>query len=349
MTATRDDGLDWRSEHDRHADDAPAAADLERAQEPGRGREADTPVDIPASGWKDIAYRAFQGIAANRLMAMSGGVAFFALMSLFPGIATVVSLYGLIANANTIADHVDLLSGFLPTGALQLIRDQVLLVVEKGNNALSVAFLVGLVVGLWSANSGVSALFDALNVVYGEKEKRSLMMFYATTLAVTLGCSAFVAMALAGVVILPAALVLIGVHSSTEALLQVLRWPVLMAMIVVLLSIVYRIGPSRRDAKWRWVSPGSILAAILWVGASMVFSSYVTAFDSYNRIYGSLGAVVGFMTWTWLSIFIVLLGAQVNAEMEHQTARDTTEGDPLPLGVRGATMADHIGKSIDEP
>jgi membrane protein len=343
-----DDGADWRTELERGADEAPCRVDLLRARQPGRGRDATTPVDIPAVGWKDVAWRMVLAFSANRIIAMSGGVAFFALLAIFPAIATVVSLYGLFSNAQTVIEHLDLLTGILPAGILQMVRDQALLVASKSNNTLGIAFATGFGIALWSANSGVSALFDALNVIYGEKEKRSLVTFYATTLVVTFGAVVFVVLALAAVVFLPIVLGFMGLNTPAEKILMVARWPVLLVFVAAALSTIYRLGPSRREAKWHWVTLGSAAAALLWVGASMLFSWYVTAFDSYNRIYGSLGAAVGFMTWTWISAMIVLLGALLNAELEHQTAHDTTDGPPKPLGLRGATMADHVGAAASE-
>nr|WP_262273482.1 YihY/virulence factor BrkB family protein [Microvirga sp. HBU65207] len=226
---------------------------------------------------------------------------------------------------------------------LELIGGQISLIVTQGNGELSVAFIVGLLVALWSANSGVAALFDALNVVYGEKEKRSLVRFYATTFLITLGMIGFIILAIGAVVVAPVVLTFMGFATAAERLLAILRWPVLLVVVGLWLAVIYRYGPSRRDPKWRWVTWGSAAAAVLWLAASMLFSWYVANFDSYNKTYGSLGAGVGFMVWIWLSVVIVLLGADLNAEMEHQTARDSTEGAPKPLGARGATMADHIG------
>lgn len=343
-----DDGADWRTELERTAEEAPCRVDLLRARQPGRGRDATSPVDIPAEGWKDVAWRMVLAFSANRIIAMSGGVAFFALLAIFPAVATVVSLYGLFSNAQTVIEHLDLLTGILPAGILQMVRDQALLVAGKSNNTLGLAFLTGFGIALWSANSGVSALFDALNVIYGEKEKRSYLQFYATTFVVTVGAVVFVVLALAAVVVLPIALTFFGLNTPAEKILMIARWPVLLVFVAAALSTIYRFGPSRREAKWHWVTLGSAAAALLWVAASMVFSWYVTAFDSYNRIYGSLGAAVGFMTWTWISAMIVLLGALLNAELEHQTAHDTTDGPPKPLGLRGATMADHVGAAASE-
>jgi membrane protein len=338
-------GEDWRSKLEEEAAPGVLPDDLSRAREPGRGREANTPGEIPARGWKDILWRVLWGISEDRILSTSGGVAFFALLAVFPAIATIVSLYGLFADTSTIRGHLSLLAGILPGGVLELIGEQISLIVTQGNDTLSVAFIIGFLVALWSANSGVAALFDALNVVYGEKEMRSLVRFYATTFLITLGMIGFIILATSAVVVAPVVLTFVGLATPAERLLAILRWPLLLAVVGVWLAVIYRFGPSRRDPKWRWVTWGSAAAAILWLAASMLFSWYVANFDSYNKTYGSLGAGVGFMVWIWLSVVIVLLGADLNAEMEHQTARDSTDGTPKPLGARGANMADHVGTS----
>ena len=231
-------------------------------------------------------------------------------------------------------------------GVLQLIGDQIIYISRQGSDTLGAAFIVGLVIVFVSANSGMAALFDALNVVYDdEREKRTLARFYATTFLFTLAGIGFVIIAITGIVVLPLMLKFVGLATRTEWLLAILRWPVLFVTIAGSLACIYRYGPSRNDARWRWVLWGSIIGAFIWMGTSMLFSWYVVTFDSYNRIYGSLGAVVGFMVWLWISAVIVLLGGELNAEMEHQTARDTTEGRSKPLGSRGAMMADRVGES----
>jgi membrane protein len=339
-----DKGHDWRAEVGAKSD-AGRSVDLARAGEPGRGREANTPEQIPPRGWSDILWRVLYGISSNRVLSTSGGVAFFALLAAFPAIAAIVSLYGLFADASTIGRHLSLLSGFLPAGVLQLIADQITLISRQGNETLGTAFVVSLLIAVGSANSGMAALFDALNVVYDEEEKRSLVRFYATTVLFTLAGIIFVIVAIAGIVVLPLVLRFVGLAVTTEWLIAILRWPVLFATIVVSLACIYRYGPSRNDARWRWVTWGSVVGALLWIAASMLFSWYVATFDSYNKTYGSLGAAVGFMVWLWISAVIVLLGGELNAEMEHQTARDTTEGVAKPLGARGAMMADHVGEA----
>ncbi|MDB5591008.1 YihY/virulence factor BrkB family protein [Enterovirga sp.] len=342
-TATAPERRDWRADVERRDEAEPSRGDFVRASEQGRGRGAMAPPDIPWRGWRDIGWRVVLAVPEDRVLATAGSVAFFALLAFFPAVAVVVSLYGIVADVRTIGDHLALLAGILPEGVIALIRDQIALIISKEAKTLSVAFAGSLAVALWSANSGVAALFDALNVVYGEKEKRSLLRFYTTTFLFTLGAVAFVLLAVLAVVVMPVTLRVVGFSLPAEAVLSILRWPVLLVAVVLGLAALYRFGPSRADARWSWVSVGSTAAALLWIAVSMGFSWYVSSFDSYNKVYGSLGAGVGFMVWIWISVVIVLIGAELNAEMEHQTARDTTTGPERPLGERGATMADHIG------
>ena len=281
-----------------------------------------------------------RSIPEDRVLSTAGSVAFFALLAVFPGLATVVSLYGLLADAGNIGLQLALLDGMVPDGVLALVGDELARVASRPGGALGLVFFLSLAVALWSANSGVSALFDALNVVYKEREKRGFVRFYATTFLFTLGTVCFVLAAIGAVIVLPLALTLFGVATPAERVLAVARWPALLLAVVLGLALVYRFGPSRRPAKWRWVNSGSAFAAALWVGVSMLYSWYVASFDSYNRIYGSLGAGVGFMTWIWLSVVVVLVGAELDAEMERQTAIDTTQGPATPVFTVGQLQVD---------
>jgi len=224
---------------------------------------------------------------------------------------------------------------------MEIIGEQVKRIAAAGGGKLGLSFIVGLVISLWSANAGMKAVLDALNIVYDEEEKRSFLWLNAQSLTFTLAAIAFVLLALAGIVVLPLVLDFVGLGAAVEWLLSLARWPILLAVVVAGLALLYRYGPSRDKAEWKWVTPGGIVAAVLWLIGSMLFSWYVANFGSYNETYGSLRAAIGFMTWIWLSSIIVLLGA----EMEHQTAQDTTEGPPQPLGARGAWMADNIGSA----
>jgi membrane protein len=315
----------------------------EAVRERGRGREADTPTEIPTKGWKDILWRVYHEFGKDRVTSVAAGVTYFVLLALFPGIAALVSIYGLFADPATIGQHLDALSGVMPGGALDIIRDEVTRIASQGGSTLGLSFVIGLGVSLWSANAGMKAVFDALNIVYDEEEKRSLVELNLLSLAFTLGAIAFLLLALAGVVVVPILLDFIGLRSGTGWLLALARWPILLVGVIIGLAFLYRFGPSRDKAEWKWVTPGGLVAAILWLAVSMLFSWYVSNFGSYNKTYGSLGAVIGFMTWIWLSAIAVLFGAEINAEVEHQTAKDTTVGDRQPMGVRGARMADTVG------
>lgn len=318
-------------------------APSQAATEQGRGRQAETPAEIPAHGWKDILWRTFEEFNKDRVMSVAAGVTYYALLALFPAIAALVSLYGLFADPNTIQQHLNTLSGVLPGGALQIVGDQVSRIASQGGGTLGFGFVAGLLVSLWSANAGMKAVFDALNIVYNEDEKRSFIALNLQALSFTLGAILFLIIAMTGIVVVPVVLNFIGLGGRYEWLISLARWPVLLIGVVFGLSLIYRYGPSRDKAQWKWVTPGGIIAAVLWLIGSILFSWYVSSFGSYNETYGSLGAVIGFMTWIWLSTIVVLLGAEINAEMEHQTAADTTDGAHQPMGARGAQMADTLG------
>jgi membrane protein len=309
------------------------------------GRLASTPSEIPPTGWKDILWRIYENINNHRIMAVAAGVTFYVLLALFPGIAALVSLYGLFADPATISQHLSDLSGFMPEGATQVVGDQLNHLNANGSSTLGVTFLITLAISLWSANSGMKAMFDALNIVYGEPEKRSFIKLNALSLAFTLCAIAFMLIALGAMVVVPVVMNYIGSTSITNWVVRIGRWPALLIIVSLAIGVLYRFAPSREKAQWRWISWGSASAAIAWLIVSFLFSYYTSHFGSYNRTYGSLGAVFGFMTWIWLSVMVILLGAELDAEMEHQTVRDTTSGSPKPVGQRGARMADTVGPS----
>ncbi|AYO86568.1 YihY/virulence factor BrkB family protein [Methylobacterium brachiatum] len=290
---------------------------------------------------KDIALRTYHDIGENRLSLIAAGVTFFTLLAIFPAVAALVSCYGLIADAATINDQLASLQGILPQGAIEIIGDQVKRLNENGNTTLGLSLIIGVALSVWSANGGVKHVFDALNLVYNEREKRNFFVLNLVSLAFTAGALLFLVLALAAIVVLPMVLAYVGIGKEASWL-NLLRWPVLLLAVLSGLAVLYRYGPSRDAPRWRWVTAGGALAAALWVAASLLFSWYVAHFGSYNKTYGSLGAAIGFMTWIWLSTMIVLVGAQVNAETEHQTAEDTTVGKPQPLGTRRARMADTV-------
>jgi membrane protein len=307
-----------------------------------RGREADTPSEIPARGWWDIAKRTASQTSKHRLMTEGAGITFYAILAIFPALAALVSIYGLVADPATVSGQLNALSGIVPGGGMDILGDELKQLASAGGGKLGLGAIIGILVALWSANGGTKAIFDSLNVVYDEHEKRGYVRRTLVSLAVTLGTLAFVVVAMVAVVALPIALNFVGLGKVTDILLRVARWPLLLVIVAVMLAVIYRYGPSRTEARWRWVSWGGAFAAIAWVLVSLAFSWYVAHFGSYNKTYGSLGAAIGFMTWIWISATIVLIGAELNAEMEHQTKRDTTTGAEKPLGARGANKADTV-------
>ncbi len=307
-----------------------------------RGRAAGSPTEITRAGWKDIAVRVYLEFNKDRVLAVAAGVTFFTLLSLFPAIAALVSCYGLVADVGAINEHLSSMRGVLPSSAIDIIGEQVKRIAAKDNGTLGLTFFSSLVLSLWSANAAMKAMFDALNVVYEEQEKRSFVMLNLRSLTFTVGALLFTILALTSIVVLPVVFNFFGFGQGAR-LIALLRWPFLLVVLLGGLSLLYRYGPSRERPRWRWVGTGGAVAGLLWLAASILFSWYVASFGNYNETYGSLGAAIGFMTWIWISTTIVLLGAEINAEMEHQTARDTTTGPEKPMGEREARMADTIG------
>jgi membrane protein len=247
------------------------------------------------------------------------------LLALFPALAAMVSLYGLYADPATVADHLSALTGLIPGGGMDIINDQIKRVASNRTTSLGLGLLIGLATSLWSSNQGIKALFDSLNIVFREKETRGFIRRTALTLAFTVGAVVFVLIAMSLVVALPIALKSIGFGSVTDVLVRLARWPLMLIGVALFIGLVFRFGPCRQSVVWRWVSWGSGVASITWVAGSVAFSWYVSNFGSYNATYGSLGAVIGFMTWIWLSAFVVLLGAQLDSEMETRARRDEKE------------------------
>ncbi|WP_246208395.1 YihY/virulence factor BrkB family protein [Bradyrhizobium rifense] len=308
-----------------------------------RGRLAATPSEIPLRGWKDILLRVYGNISEHRILALAAGMTYYGLLAIFPALAAVVAIYGVFADPQSIARHLDQVSGFLPGGAIDVARDQLTRLASKGHRSLGLTFIVGLALSLWSANAAMKSLFDTLNIVYGETEKRGFVKLNAASLAFTLAGIAFVLIALGAVVVLPVALNFVGLSNAADFLLRIARWPAMFVAVALALALIYRFGPSREAPRWRWITWGGAIATILWLGTSALFSWYAANFGKFNETYGSLGAAVGFMTWLWISAIVILLGAELDAEMEHQTARDTTTGSEKPMGARGARMADTVG------
>lgn len=309
----------------------------------GQGINAEAPSEIPAGGWWEIARRTYHEVDRDRVRAVAAGVTFYGLLALFPALTAFVSLYGLVADPTTVIDHFALLDGFMPAGATDFLREQIGRITAGGETKLGFALAISLSVALWSANAGVKAIFDALNVAYGEDEKRGFIKLNLVSLAFTLGIILFGLGALGAIAVIPILLDYLYLGGAAEWLIAAGRWPVLVGILLLGLSTLYRYGPSRDQAQWSWVSPGAMFAAVTWLVASLLFSWYVANFEDYNETYGTVGAVIGLLTWMWLSATIILVGAELNSEAERQTHRDTTKGAPMPLGMRGADAADRKG------
>ena len=327
------------------ADTQPGSPARELAQH-GRGRYSSNPLQIPWAGWKDILWRTYESTNDDRLLATAAGVVFFGLLAVFPAITALVSSYGLFADASTIGANLQTLALMLPEGSFQIVQDQIARVLAKGNASLGATFLFGLALALWSANAGVKAIIDALNVVNEEREKRSFVKLNLISLAFTTGGIAALLLMVSAVVAFPLALDHLGIAPDSKFIVSLARWPLLFAILLVALGLLYRFGPSRRPARWQWLSIGTVAAALLWIAGSSALSWYLSNFGEYDATYGSLGAAIGLMMWMWMSAIIVLCGAELNSEIEHQTALDSTVGRPKPLGARGAVMADTVGPAV---
>src|SRR6202163_300981 len=312
----------------------------------GHGWFSGSPFQIPWAGWTDILWRTYVRTGEDRLLATAAGVVFFGLLAVFPAVTALVSSYGLLADPSTIGANLRTLALMLPEGSFQIVQDQIARVLEKGSTALGWTFLFGLALAVWSANAGVKAVIDALNVAYEEREKRSFVRLNLTSLAFTTGGIAALLLMVGAVVAYPLALAHLGLAPESRFIVSLARWPLLFVILLFALGVLYRFGPSRRAARWEWLSVGTLAAGLLWIAGSSALSWYLSNFGNYNATYGSLGAAIGLMMWMWMSAIIVLCGAEFNSEIERQTALDTTVGRPKPLGARDAVVADTLGPAV---
>jgi membrane protein len=304
------------------ADRRPPGPRREESPPPDRpGRDARSPFEIPWRGWRQVVVRAAGEFGRDQIPLVAAGATFFGLLALFPAIGAFVSLWGLFANVDDARHQIDSLRGLLPSGALSVIGEQMTRLSQTSHGRLGLTLAVSLAISLWSSNAGVKALFNGLNVAYEETERRNVVMLNLLSLAFTIAATAFALVSVFAVVAVPEALNKIGLGALAS--FSLLRWPVLLLVVAASLSVLYRFGPCRLPPRWSWITPGGLVAALGWMIMSLLFSWYVAHFGTYDRTYGSLGAIVGFMTWIWLSIIVVLFGAELNAALEHQTRQDT--------------------------
>jgi membrane protein len=308
-----------------------------------RGRQATRPGELGRKGWRDVLFRTKDQVTKDHISIVAAGCAFYGLLAIFPAIAALVAIWGLAADPQQVEQQMSGLTQMMPGEAAGIIQGQVQAVTQAGPGT-GLAAIAGLLFALYSAMKGTQALMEGLNIAYDEEEKRGFFRYYLVALLLTLGIIGAVIAALAIVVIIPAVLNFIGLGGIVETIVALIRWPILFVGALFVLAALYRYAPSRDEPQWRWVSWGAVIATVLWVLGSIAFSIYVRNFGSYNETYGTLGAVVILLMWFWLSAFIVLLGAELNSETEHQTEQDTTEGKPQPRGKRGAHVADTVGR-----
>jgi membrane protein len=286
----------------------------------------------PRRDWKGILLRTLKSFNDDQIPTVAAGVTFFVLLAIFPALSAFVSLYGLFADASQAREQVEALSGLLPGGAITVVTDQIDRLVKTDHGSLGLAFIVSVLVSLWSANAGIKALFAGLNDAYGAKEHRNFFSLNALSLTFTAGMVIFAVLSLSALVAVPSTLARIGLGFLAD--FAFLRWPMILLVVGVLLSLLYRYGPCRPHAKWRWITLGEVIAAVVWLAMSLGFSWYVSNFGNFDKTYGSLGAIVGFMTWIWLSVMVVLFGGELNANLRpRQAARPPESPHPRRKAV----------------
>ena len=327
-----------RAEDQRSREAEQSASDREK----GHGRDATAPWKFPWKGWRDVLWRTKNEIRNDNLSVVAGGVAFFFLLGVFPALAAAVSLFSLVGNPNALQNQLSSAT-LLPPQARHLMLQQ-LQSLRSSSGVAGLSVFLGIVFAVWSGSKGMKALIGALNIVYEERERRSIWRLNALALVFTAGGIVTALLAVGAILMAPSVLSHLGLANQFPALVLALRWPVLMVLFFLAMVLMYRFGPNRDAAQWKWLGTGAVLATALWIGGSALFSSYIAHFGTYNKMYGSLGAVVILLMWFYLTAYAILLGAELNSEMEHQTREDTTQGEPRPMGSRGARVADTLGE-----
>jgi membrane protein len=304
------------------------------------GTQANRPRDVPARGWWQVVRRGWRDGKDDNISLMAAGVAFWLFVSLFPSLIAVITVYGLATDPQEAARQVEQLAGALPEAARETLTEQVDSITATQSSALTFGLLASLAAALWGASAGTMNLIKATNIAYDEDEQRGFLKLRAIAVATTLLVVVFVVVSVGLIAVAPVVLEQIGLGVVATYASQVLRWVALVVLVLLGLALLYRYAPNRENAKVRWVSAGTVVATVIWVVASAGFSFYVSTFGSYNETYGAIAGVVVLLLWLYLTSFIVLLGAEINAETEHQTVHDTTTGDERPIGSRGAHVAD---------
>ncbi|MCL3881452.1 YihY/virulence factor BrkB family protein [Marivita sp. GX14005] len=310
-----------------------------------RGRSAESPTDIPSSGWKDVALRVKDNIGTDRIGLIAAGIAFYGLLALFPAITALLAISGLVVEPTEVVNMLERLSGLMPEQALTIIMDQATKVAGSQTGGLGLAAILGILIAVYSASKGMGSLIQGVNVAYGEEETRGFVKLKLITIALTLFLLAGMVVALVATIALPVALEFLNIGGALGGFLTVALIGLLFVMTMLGLAVIYRYGPSRDEPQWQWASVGAVLACVAWLIASAGFAFYVANFGSYNESFGALAGVVVLLMWFWISAYVILIGAEVNAEMEAQTREDTTQGAEKPMGERDAVKADYLGEA----
>lgn len=288
----------------------------------GRGRQAEAPQEVTAPGWKDILLRTYREFGDDRVTLIAAAVTYYLLLALVPTLTAFVSIYGLFTDPATASEHVRLLSGVVPEGGLSIIDEQLSRLTGAGGTTLSIALLVSVAIALWSASSGVKTMFEAMNVAYGKREERNFFVLNATALLFTLAGIAGAILMIGAVVLVPLLLDLVGLGRGMEWALGVGTYLLLVAALMLGLAALYRFGPNHPQAKWRWVSPGALLATVTIIIVSLIFSWYAANFGNYDKTYGSLGGLIALLTWMWITVTAIIMGAELNSEAERPAEKD---------------------------
>jgi membrane protein len=307
-----------------------------------RGHNAEKPTQIPKKGWKDIALRVKDRLTKDHVSIISAGIAYYFFLAIFPAIAAALSIYGLLMEPAEVEQQIGQLANVLPEQAHQIISNILEKQSEKSESSLGWSLVLSILISLWSVNNSSKAVFQGVNITYNEKDERGFFKLTGITLLFTIGGIIIGFIAIAMVVAFPALIDKIGLPSTLETIIQFLRWPILALIVMFALAAVYKVAPYRKSPEFKWISWGAIIATALWLGGSLLFSLYVNNFGRFDETYGSFAAVIILILWFFLTGFIILLGAEINSEMEHQTSRDTTTGEDKPVGHRGGYYADHV-------
>lgn len=313
-----------------------------------RGRQAKSPTQIPAKGWKDTLMRVKEEIKHDRLSMVSAAMAYYALFAFVPALTSVVLIYAWVSDPGEIAGHIAQLKQFLPAEMMDTVNEQLQGLASKASSKLGLGAIFSLLLSGWAASKGTKAFIEAMNIIYEEEDQRGFFKLNALAIGLALLGSVLAILAIGVIVGIPAITSFLNLPDNMKIIGTVASWLVLLAIFSFYLSVIYRYGPDRQKAKWKWVSSGAVIASILFAIASALFSWYAKEFGNFNKTYGSMGAVIVLMTWFFISSFVILVGAEINAELEHQTKRDSTTGPEKPMGTRGAQMADSVGPTAEE-